>query len=961
MRRLTLLFAFVLLPAVAWAQAERTGTINGKVVDDKGAAVAGATVQVTVEDLGLEREATTGSNGEFLFALLPTGNYSVTVEASGWQPQVYRFRVGVGETVPVNVTLTPGGEVTEEITVTGTATSLETTETGENFKYESEVDVLPINDRGIEDVAGYSPNMSYGPTPGTYAISGAPSFDTTVLLDGSEVSDPYFGSAPELFLEDAVEEVQVLTSGVSARYGRFQGGVINAITKSGGNEFEGTLRTELFKEEWNSTTPFDEDQDDKLNKIYQATLGGYVVRDRLWFFVGGRTIPTAGESLTTEFTSESFTQTREEDRWQAKLRGALSANHLVDLSYLSYESSVTNDDGLPPGDDLALGIRKDPRESWTLSYQGVLSSNTFLEFQATEKKVSIEGGGDPAKGDPILDLNLFQVFHNHWWDANDPSVRDNQTAGLSATHSRDFGNAGSHVFEGGVQWVESTTGGENRQSSTGFNLLAFNPDFVVAAGAEPRFNLRTGGAVRWEALPLGGQQKIENQAAYLQDTWTLDKFRFDVGVRYETYEGSGPIAQLALDYSDISPRLGVTYSLADNWQLQGTYGKYVSRFNDNVGNAVTGVSGAPRIETFYLGPTLLNITGDQVQQAIRNDAFWPIVTDFVAPDQPTSFLESDLAAPHANELTMSVRHALPRNSGSVVLSYIDREYKDLIDDFVGGACDYGIDFGRPCPAGNTTVVSLDGEPFAEVDSTLWANNSQARREYQAVILVWDYRPTSNWNFSGNYTYAKTEANYEGEGQNTPSSGSPLGDYERSVDIAAATPFGAADDDIRHRANLFSTYRFDFDRLGALTLGGLVTYESGLPYSLVAPVALRDDPAYLGDSGTYTHFFSGRGARRFNDWWSLDLSTRYDFKVYKDIGAFVKLSVLNVLNNDEVIQFQATGQAVLDAAGNPIAWQPTGNCGLSNEPSESCTGFGRIRNENDYQDPRTFLLTIAIDI
>ena len=961
MRRLATLFALVLLPAALWAQAARTGSINGKVVDDQGNPVAGATVQVTAEDLGLERTATTGSNGEFLLALLPTGAYSVTVEAPEMQPQVYRFRLGVGETVPLNVALAPGGEVVEEITVTGTATSLETTETGENFNYENEVDILPINNRDIENVASYSPNISYGPTPGTLAISGAPSFDTTVLLDGSEVSDPYFGSAPTLFLEDAVEEVQIMTSGVSARYGRFQGGVINAITKSGGNDFEGTLRTELFKEDWNSTTPFEEDQDDKLNKIYQATLGGYVVKDRLWFFVGGRTIPTRSDSLTTDFTTESFSQTSEEDRWQGKLRAAISPNHLVDLSYLKFDSSISNYDGLPPGDNLALGTREDPRENWALAYQGVLTSNTFLEFQGTEKKVSINAGGDPANGDPLIDLNLFQVFHNHWWDFNDASVRDNQTAGLSATHSRDFGNVGSHVFEGGVQWVESKTGGENRQSSTGFNLLAFNPDFVVAAGAEPRFNLRTGGAVRWEALPLGGQQTIENQAAYLQDTWTLDKFRFDVGVRYETYEGSGPIAQLALDYSDVSPRLGVTYSLADSWQLQGTYGKYVSRFNDSVGNSVTGVSGAPRIETFYLGPTFLNITGDQVQAALRNDAFWPIVTDFVSPDQATSFLASDLAAPHANEITLSARHALPRNSGSVTLAYIDRDYEDLIDDFVGGACDYGIDFGRPCPSGNTTTVSLDGEPFATVDSTLWANNPDARREYQALVLVWDYRPSSQWNFSGNYTNSKTEANYEGEGQNTPASGSPLGDYERSVDLGAATPFGNADDDIRHRANLFSSYRFDFDRVGAVTLGGLVTYQSGLPYSLTAPVAFEDDPAYLGDSGVYTHYFSGRGARRFNDWWSLDLSARYDFKVWKDMGAFLKVGVLNALNNDEVIQFQTTGEAVLDGAGNPIAWQPTGNCGLGDGPSRDCTGFGRIRNDGDYQNPRTFLLTIAIDI
>ncbi|HVR98394.1 MAG TPA: TonB-dependent receptor, partial [Thermoanaerobaculia bacterium] len=274
------------LPALAFGQAQTTGRITGRVTDDQGAPVAGATVTVNNNELQLERTSTTGPNGDFLFALLPTGPYSATVSAEGRQPQVLTFRLGIGETVPLNVTLSPGDVIAEEITVTGTATALETTSIGENFDYEEQVEQLPIPDRDIEDVAALSPNISFGPTGGTLSIAGAPSFDTTVLLDGAEVSDPYFGTAPTVYIEDAIEEVQVLTSGVSARYGRFQGGVINAITKSGSNDFEGTARVELEKETWNSQTPFEEDQDDTLNRVYQATLGGYILRDRLWFFVG---------------------------------------------------------------------------------------------------------------------------------------------------------------------------------------------------------------------------------------------------------------------------------------------------------------------------------------------------------------------------------------------------------------------------------------------------------------------------------------------------------------------------------------------------------------------------------------------------------------------------------------------------------------------------------------------------
>ena len=110
-----------------------------------------------------------------------------------------------------------------------------------------------------------------------------------MLLDGSELSDPYYGWAPNsLYLEDAVAEVQVLTSGVSARYGRFRGGVINAISKSGTNEWEATLRAELSKPSWNAQTPFGEEQSDALEEVYHLTAGGFFWRDRVWFFGGFR-------------------------------------------------------------------------------------------------------------------------------------------------------------------------------------------------------------------------------------------------------------------------------------------------------------------------------------------------------------------------------------------------------------------------------------------------------------------------------------------------------------------------------------------------------------------------------------------------------------------------------------------------------------------------------------------------
>lgn len=962
-RGLLWLIAVLGAPALLLGQAQTTGTISGKVLDEAGRPVAGAEVVATAESLALERKAETGADGEYRLSLLPVDSYNVLVSKSGYQPAVYSLRLSVGETVPLAVTLAPGEAVTDTVTVYGAASALETTAGGETFTYEKQIDALPVNDRRIDRVAELSPSIAHGPTNGTISIAGAPSFDTVVLLDGAEISDPYFGNSPSLYLEDAVEEVQVLTSGVSARYGRFQGGVINAITKSGGNTYKGTLRAELDKESWNSATPFGENQDDHLNETYQATLGGFVVKDRLWFFTGGRKIPTSSESKTTEFSGESFTESSDETRWQGKLKAAITPSHLVDVSHLDFDSSIEGYEGLPAGDGRAIGMRLDPRTTDTLGYQGVFTENTFADFQATRKRVSISSGGDPAKGDPFIDLTNFQVFHNHWWDINDPSLRDNDTAALSLTHLTDNGRYGAHTIEGGVQYVKSLTGGENRQTSTDFNLLALNPDFVAGTvDGATRYNLRNQGALRWEALPLGGDQTLKNTAVYLQDTINLAKFRFDLGIRYDKYEGTGPLPQFDLSFDDLSPRLGITYSLTDTWQLQATYGRYSSRFNDGVANSVTGVSAAPRIETFYLGPDLINATADELQAALRNDEYWPIVTSFLSPEFPTTYLASGIEAPYAEDINLSLRHALPGNTGSIVLTYVDRQYKNLLDDFVGGVCDFGLSFGQPCPSGNvTTVPGPDGTPnFATVDSIVWANNQAAERKYRALTTVWNYRPNDRLQLVGNYTYSRLRGNYEGEGENTPASGSPIGNYARSTDVAAANPNGTLAADIPHRLNALATYRFDWQRRGGLTLGGALLYESGKAYSRTALVPLLDDPEYLGDSGTYTHYFGRRGAFRFDDWWSLGVSARYDLPLAKDFRTFVKLSVANVTNNHALVEFQTSGQSGRDENGNVLPWQPVGNCGPGDKPSKSCTGYGRIASEDDYQAPREFLLTVAFD-
>ena len=797
-----------------------------------------------------------------------------------------------------------------------------------------------------------------------------------MLLDGAEISDPYFGGGTTVYLEDAIEETQVLTAGVSARYGRFQGGVINAITKSGGNEFDAAVRYSFWREDWDSQTPFGESQSDEMNETYQGSVGGYILKDRLWFFGGYREIPGSSTTSTTVTTDESYTTASNEERWQLKLRGAATPNHNIEVSYLEFDGGFTDRAGLPPGDlRAATGVRTDPRDITTVAYQGVLTPNLFLDLQATEKNVAIvSGAGDISLGSPVLDWTSpsFRVYKNHWWGGTaDPDVRNNETWGVNLNWIKTASH-GTHSLEVGVQNVKSITGGKNSQSATGLNLVANAPvageQFVtgcvdamgVPTGMACTFNIDPGFQIeRWNApavgIPPGGfEAEVEDIAFYAQDTLTMGNWRIDVGFRWEDYEGNGPFIAETVAFDQLAPRFGLTYNIDDNWQIQGTWAQYTSRINDNVSNSVTFVGENPSQTELYTGPDLGDLTYDEVELLLNDDPMFcggepngscfNTILDRTDPNLPTTFLLNDLEAPHANDLNFAVKRRLPRNSGTVTLTYTNREFNNLLDDFRGEACNFSND-----PSCSNTVDIPDPSgmgPPSTVDATLWGNAAQARRSYEALAVVFEYQPSPKWNIGGNWTMSDTTGNYEGEGRNTPGSGSEIGDFVNSRNDAAAVPDGYLDEHIGQRVRLWGNYRLDFGRAGALNIGSIGTYQDGRTWSRTASVSYQDDPVYFSDAGqTYTHFFDGRGNNNFGSWWSIDLALNYTVQIWKNLDTFIQAQIFNVLDNDDLVAFDIRGSA-MEINPGVFVFDPRST-------------FGDAQNEDDYQRPQRFRFSVGL--
>ena len=167
-------------------------------------------------------------------------------------------------------------------------------------------------------------------------ISGAQSFDNVITLNGVNIQDNIRGTPTSLFIEDAIQETTTVTSGVSAEYGRFTGGVINAVTKSGGNAFSGSVRATLTNDNWQSQGPINVTRTDTVVPAYEATLGGPIWKDRVWFFGAGRYQKNDYSGQTAAPTNVSFPRSDTDKRYEAKLTLTPFASQTLTGSYTNY-------------------------------------------------------------------------------------------------------------------------------------------------------------------------------------------------------------------------------------------------------------------------------------------------------------------------------------------------------------------------------------------------------------------------------------------------------------------------------------------------------------------------------------------------------------------------------------------------------------------------------------------------
>jgi hypothetical protein len=240
------LLAVLLLCSIwAFGQAE-TGTITGIVTDSSNAVVTGAKVTVVSTGTGLTRSTTTASAGEYTMTHLPPTNYTLTIEHQGFQKYTRQIKLDVGSTMDVSAQLSiTGVSTTVEVTASGETAAVNTeSQTLSTVVTSNQLQDLPTLTRNPYDLVAVSGNVvedQQSNRGAGYAINGQRSADTDVLLDGGENVNLFDTTVGQSVPLDSVQEFSVLTNNFTAEYGRAGGGVVNVTTKSGTNQFHGSL------------------------------------------------------------------------------------------------------------------------------------------------------------------------------------------------------------------------------------------------------------------------------------------------------------------------------------------------------------------------------------------------------------------------------------------------------------------------------------------------------------------------------------------------------------------------------------------------------------------------------------------------------------------------------------------------------------------------------------------------
>jgi hypothetical protein len=908
-------FSILSLSAIISAQSQATtALIQGTVRDSNGAVVVNASVIIENTQTGFKRTLTTSGEGFFSAPLLPLGTYRVTVERAGFSSTVNEnLELTVGQTLELQIELKVGA-ATETVTVTNEAQGIETGRTEQSTLInQRSVENLPISRRDFSRFILLTPGVAItqGRDGDEITINGQKGIQNNISIDGADANNPFFGEQrggqrPAFTISlESVKEFQVVPVGASAEFGRSSGGFINAVTKSGTNDFSGTAFVFFRNQSLASQNPdavrANLPTDDFRNYQFGGNLGGPIKKDRAFFFVAyerndGRSNkpnsidPRLAQIFATRFNSPGeqgiIERTNVADVFLAKVDWQINNDNLLTLRHnYSRAEQVNGTFDVPTWGRSANGREQSRSNSFIAQLVTNFSPRLLNEFRfqyAPEDRPRFYDGPDlPDTTIGTLNGSISYRFGRPYFlpvlPQTDTRIQftDNFTV-----------IAGNHTVKFGADFNSVKTTNTFIGFARGRYIFAAPTIDEAITGFENYINGINANALAayFQLVPVGnrtideiGTQEIKQfePGVYVQDNWNARRdLTLNLGLRWEGQYQPQPLSRpqdtryaqflndprfpsdgTIPDFTDgWQPRFGLAYAPGKNQKtvIRLGAGVYYARIPGILLAGARNSDGAISGTVFTSGAFGLPISAYPQYPGI-----FPVTPNFAPFNPGVTVFERDFKNPRTVQLSASVE-------------------RELFNDY-----QLQVAFNYALSTNLTRVVDRNDarlyggvSPFSRTDGSgigvLTSNESSARSLYRGLTVGLNKRFSDRFQFQTNYTLSYDFSDDDNEGD-------PF--TFRYADPNNFQPeYNYSDRDQRHRFNAFATVLAPF----GVNISPIVQFRSAQPTS--------DARVVNGQ------IIKRNTLRRNNEFFSFDLRASKGFKIGERATLEGIFEVFNLFNN-----------------------------------------------------------------
>ena len=914
-----------------------TGGLKIRVTDANGSPIAGATVLVKSPESLVSKDAVSDADGYVTLRGLDASNqYTVSINGANIQPfEATDVRVQTGKSLNLSYALLGSGSDMETITVSGRSmAAIDTTSatTGLDItldmteslptgrSYQSYLQLTP----GVKPSSGGNPSsksgVNYSDAGGTVGAS----TDNVYYIDGVNVTDNVTGTFGGNINSEIIQEQSVITGALDAKYAGGGGLVSRVITKSGGNEFHGSINYYLQ----NDSLVGDYDNESQASAGFSTfdtaiTLGGPIIKDKLWFFASYQ-VKNRKDDVANPATGEISRSVENESTlgfgkitWQATENDRLVVTYFSDPTDISgsseFDTLSNRDRSRTQGGD---NYKVDYSHTWDdvvinagfMSHESELSDLAkdtstrndvaYLTNAATTVQADTDLGGLGAS--TLRERNKESAYINIEYYLDTDFGFHTIEAGYSTETNENITN---EVYQGdGAQYtsIAAADAGVTFAEYTDINSgwvgtkdLSEDDTDRIAAGAgidaadvasivfDSTVGNPTGDVNAYRIIQTqqaASQLETKGQTLYLQDKIILDNLTLNIGFRAEKWDHFASTGAEIFSFDwDIAHRLSAIYDI--NGDGDSKVWAFAGRYYDPVRTDMTSFAG--------------NLTGSVREEQVFVNGAWNTFRTRGGVATQDAFFSPTTKTPYTDEFLVGYSKNLTEDT-NIQVTYTNRKTRDILEDYdlgvyaEGGQLD-GTSLALPLsyfgytenPGSNYVLATLEG----------------GKRDYQGIEVVFSKLRSDNWTMRASYTYNDAQGNTNSDGN-----ADLQGDFYY-LDPRAPNMYDDQPGNIEHSARVFGTYYFD----NGLEIGAVYNWNSGTLYNKATNVygrylPLRETESY--DFGGYDGLWiapNNIASEKTPAYGTLDMRVKYNYEFGEDYEAEFFFDIFNVLDDQAVLE------------------------------------------------------------